>query len=108
MANEKVDSTIKMCELGDTFYKISKNEIIKITITNIRQNMFDTYIYSYDNIRSNYFFNKNIGITYFKTKEEAEQKLQEKEKITKKRKLLKEYERELNKKLDLKDHYIIK
>lgn len=108
MANKKIDSTIKMCEIGDTLYRICKDRIIETTVTNIRQNMFDTCIYDCDGRRSNYFFNKNIGSTYFKTKEEAEKKLQEKSKIIEKRRLLKEYERELNKKLDLKDHYIFK
>ena len=108
MANKKIDSTIKMCEVGDTLYRISKNEIIEITVTNIRQNMFDSYIYDYGNKKSDYFFNKNIGSSYFKTREEAEQKLQEKDNIAKKRKLLREYERKLNEELNMKDHYIVK
>lgn len=108
MGSRKVDGTIKMCEVGDILYKITKGEIVEITVTDMRQNMFDTYIYDYNGSKSNYFFNKNIGSNYFKTREEAEQKLQEKDNIAKKRKLLREYERKLNEELNLGNHYIIK
>ena len=44
----------------------------------------------------------------FKTKEEAEKEIQRRQNIVKKRQLLKEYERNLNKELGLEDHYIVK
>ena len=51
---------------------------------------------------------KNIFKSCFKTKEEAEKEIQRRQNIVKKRQLLKEYERNLNKELGLEDHYIVK
>lgn len=99
----KDDRYIKLCEVGDTIYKISKNQIVEIKITNI--DCFDEYIY-YNG--KNSFFNREIGKFYFKTKEEAEKELKRKEKISEKRRLLKEYEKILNKKLNLENHIIFK
>lgn len=49
-----------------------------------------------------------LEILFFKTKREATEALKRTEKIAQKRLLLKAYEVELNKQLDLQEHYIIK
>lgn len=100
----------KMLELGDVIYKINKNnteKIVETKVTRVDRAEMGHYVYNCD-ATPDFFFNKAIGKTYFKTKEEAEFALKRKEKISKKRALLKEYETEVNKELGLTDHWVIK
>ena len=106
---------IQLCKVGDTLYRVSKVakedklyvEPITITVAEYVTGRTFGHWYYRDNKKRSYF-NRNIESTCFKTKEEAEQEIQRKQNITKKRKLLKEYERELNEELNLKNNYIIK
>ena len=53
-------------------------------------------------------FERAFGKTIFLTLEDANKAIQNKISIAEKRKLLKEYERELNEKFGLEGHFIIK
>lgn len=109
-----VDDKTQLFEKDDIVYKVTKIfksdkyfvETVKITLSEFTGGTFGHWYYR-DN-RGHSIFNRNVGKTYFKTKEKAEQEIQRKINVTKKRELLKEYERKLNEKLDLKDNYIIK
>lgn len=106
MRKEKEKLYIRFFEIGDKVYRVGKKQIFSSKIINLNCSVDGYYIYYIEDGDS--FFNRNVGITYFKTKEEAEQKLQENQKISEKRRLLKEYEKELNKKLNLENHIIFK
>lgn len=109
-----VDDKTQLFEKDDIVYKVTKIfksneyfiETVKITLSEFTGGTFGHWFYR-DN-RGHSIFNRNVGKSYFKTKEEAEQEIQRKQNITKKRKLLKEYERKLNEELNLKNNYIIK
>lgn len=95
-----------LCSIGDTFYKIKQNtnEIYKIRIVQI-----DHYLHSvYRDDRGYSYFNKTLLRTCFKTEEDAYKEILKRQNIKEKRELLKEYERELNMRFNLGDHYIIK
>lgn len=106
MRNEKENLYIKFFEIGDKVYRVGKKQIFETKIIDLDPRISSGYIYYTE--EDDYFFNRNVGITYFKNKEEAEQKLQENQKISEKRRLLKEYEKELNQKLNLENHIIFK
>lgn len=106
MRKEKEKLYIRFFEIGDKVYRVGKKQIFSSKIINLNSSIDGYYIYYIED--GDKFFNRNVGITYFKTKEEAEQKLQENQKISEKRRLLKEYEKELNKKLNLENHIIFK
>lgn len=100
----------KMLELGDVIYKINKNntkKIVETKVTRVDRAEMGHYVYNCD-ATPDFFLNRAIGRTYFKTKEGAETALKRNEKISKKRALLKEYETEVNKELGLTDHWVIK
>ena len=109
MATKKEDC-IKLHDVGDILYRVSKGrkdseyKIEEITI--IKVEAYPHYVYR-DNTGHSYF-NHSIIKSCFKTKEEAEQEVQRRKNITKKHQMLREYERELNKKLNLEGHYTIK
>lgn len=62
----------------------------------------------YRDNRSHSYFNRNISSSCFRTKEEAEKEIQRRNNIREKRNMLKQYERELNEKLGLTNHFVIK
>ena len=94
-----------LLDTGDKLFRISKGKINEITITEIT--VYPTHCVYKDNYKR-HFFNRNIGQTYFHTLEEAQNKINEKENITKKRKMLKEYELKLNEEFGIKNHFIVK
>lgn len=95
----------ELCKVNDVLFKIKKDgTICPIKIIKIEHYPHPVYR---DNFRNSYF-NKNIFKNCFKTKEEAKKEIQRRQNIVKKRQLLKEYERRLNKELGLEDHYYIR
>ena len=102
--SNKAEDCIRLCEIGDILYRVGKHGIEKITITQIHQ--YPHCVYK-DN-QGHSYFNRNINKTCFKTEKEAEEEMQKRDRIIEKRKLLKEYEKELNEKLNIVDHYIVK
>ncbi len=96
---------VKICEVGDTFYKIKKDGTLKqITIVEV----LDYGHFVYRDNEKNTYFNRTIRKSCFRTKQEAEEAVWKMRDIAEKRELLKEYERELNKKYGLGDHTIVK
>ena len=109
MGNYNTD-TRKLLEVNDILYKINRKNPttpIKVVVTEVKQFGLGHYIYRYDSGYDS-FFNRSIGKTFFKTKEEAEAEIVKIQKINKKKALLKEYEMKLNKRLKLNNHLIIK
>lgn len=101
----KVDDTIQLCEVGDTFYKVVKDYNIKeIKITEVLN--YGHYVYRDDYGTS--YFNRSILKNCFKTREEAEKEVHKRTCIINKRELLKEYEKQLNEEFGLQNHHIIK
>lgn len=98
------EECVKLFNEGDILYRVSEKGINKITI--IRVESLPHYVYK-DNLKHTYF-NRNIKNTCFKTYEEAEKELQRRQNIKEKRKLLKEYETQLNEKFNIINHYIVK
>ena len=98
------DEYKKLCEIGDKMYRITKRGVVNIVIKDIMQ--YPHCVYKDD--LGNTYFNRNFNKTFFKTKEEAENELQLRKNIAKKRELLKEYEIQLNDKLGIKDHFVLK
>jgi hypothetical protein len=96
----------QLCEVGDTLYRVGArtNSIQRIKIVRIEH--YPHCVYRDDAGHS--YFNRSLSKSCFKTEEDAEAELHRREAIVSKRKLLKEYEVELNKILGLEDHYIIK
>lgn len=109
---KETDNT-QLCEVGDQLYRVSK--IYKsdkyfaepITIVEATQVSVSGHWYYHDNEGRSYF-NRNIRTSCYKTQEEAEVEILRRQNLTKKRKLLKDYERKLNEELKLGDHYIVK
>ena len=94
-----------ICNVGDTVYRLSKNGIMETKVVKI-----DHYPHAVYRLEGCYesYFDRAFGKTIFLTLEDANKAIQNKISVAEKRKLLKEYERELNKKLGLEDHFIIK
>jgi hypothetical protein len=90
---------------GDELFRITKDGIDKVTITSI--NVFPTHC-SYSDDHGHSFFNRNIYKNYFFKKEDAEKELENRAKISKKRRMLKDYEIKLNKELGITNHFILK
>ena len=102
--------TRKLFEINDVLYKINRQKIegpTKVIITNVQQMDLGHYVYHHSGSKDA-FFNRNIGHSLFKTKEEAEKELDKIRKCALKRKLMKEYELKLNKELGIENHFIIK
>lgn len=109
--SSKVNECEKLLNEGDILYTTSRGEVLEVSIIKVeKDSTFGHYIYYHNKkfIKSNYIYNRNIGVTYFKTEEEAERKLHRLDRIAEKRKILKEYEQKLNNELDITDHYFIK
>ena len=98
------DDCVKLYDVGDVLYRVGKYGIEQITITKV--DTYPHYVYKDDKGRS--YFNHSIIKSCFKTQEEAEQEAQRRKKVTEKKQMLKEYEQQLNQKLGLVDHFIIK
>ena len=94
-----------ICDVGDTVYRLSKNGIVETKIAKIDH--YPHAVYRLEGCPES-CFERAFGKTIFLTLEEANKAVQDKNNIAEKRRLLKEYERELNEKLNIKDHYIIK
>ena len=94
-----------ICNVGDTVYRLSKNGIMQTKIVKIEH--YPHAVYRLENWPESYF-ERAFGKTVFLTLEEANKAMKDKDNIAEKRRLLKEYESELNEKLNIKDHYIIK
>ena len=104
MKESEVNDYVKLCDVGDVFYRLGKNKIHKVIITEIKR--LPHYVYRDSTGKS--YFNHSIVKYCFKTIEEAEEAQKRQERIAEKKALLKEYERKLNEKLNIGDHYIIK
>ena len=96
---------IQMCDIGDKFYRVGKYGIEVITITDVID--YSTH-YVYKDEKHHSYFNHSLLKSCFKTYEEAQEEILRRDNIIKKRKLLKEYEKELNDLLDIEGHYIVK
>lgn len=94
-----------ICNVGDTVYRLSKNGISETKV--IRIDHYPHAVYRLAGLNDSYF-EKAFGKTLFLSMEDANKAILRKNNIQEKRQLLKEYERELNMKLDLSDHFIIK
>ena len=94
-----------ICNVGDTVYRLSKNGIVETKIAKI-----DHYPHAVYRLEGCYesYFDRAFGKTIFLTLEDANKAMQNKISVAEKRKLLKEYERELNEKFGLEGHFIIK
>lgn len=111
---KKADDKTRLLKKGDHAYRVTKIfksdesyiERIEITLAEFTGGTFGHWYYRDNKGRS--YFNRNIGKSCFRTKEEAEQEMRKRKNIVKKRKLLKEYERKLNEELGIEDHCIIK
>ena len=111
---KEVDDKTQLLKKGDIAYRVTKFskskelyiERIEITFAEFTGGTFGHWYYHDNKGRS--YFNRNVGKSCFKTKEEAEKEMQRRKNITKKRELLKEYERKLNEELNIGDHYLIK
>lgn len=97
---------VKICEVGDVLYKVKQTgEIVKITIAEVID--YGThYIYKDENKGTH--LNRTIRKTCFRTMEEAEKEVWRLQDIKEKKALLKEYERELNAKYNLGNHFFVK
>ena len=94
-----------ICNVGDTVYRLSKNGIMETKIAKIDH--YPHAVYRLENWPESYF-ERAFGKTIFLTLEDANKAVQNKINIAEKRKLLKEYETELNKRFGLTHHRIIK
>lgn len=97
---------IRQCRVGDEFYRIIKDDIIPVQITRVIHHNLGHYTYE-DNLKHIYS-GTSFDNSLFRTKEDCREELCRRHNIKKKRKLMKEYEKELNEKLNLEGHYIIK
>lgn len=94
-----------ICNVGDTVYRLSKNGISETKVIEIEH--YPHAVYKLAGWNDSYF-ERAFGKTLFLSMEDANKAILRKNNIQEKRQLLKEYERELNMKLDLGDHFIIK
>lgn len=94
-----------MCKVGDTVYRLSKNGITETKVIEIEH--YPHAVYRLAGWADSYF-DRAFGKTLFLTMEDANNAVRAKANIAEKRRLLKEYERELNEKLNLENHFIVK
>lgn len=97
---------IKQCQTGDKFYRIIKDRIVPVQIIRVTHHKLGHYTYE-DDLKGIHT-GSAFGGSLFRTKEECEEELHRRQNVKEKRRLMKEYERELNEKLGLEDHFIIK
>lgn len=106
----KYSDTRKLLEINDVLYKINRQKAegpTRVVVTYVKQMEAGHYVYGHSG-SENHFFNRVLGFTLFKTKEEAEKELDKIRKCALKRKLMKEYEAKLNKEMGIENHFIIK
>lgn len=94
-----------VCKVGDTVYRLFKTGIMETKVIGIEH--YPHAIYKLEGCADSYF-ESAFGKTLFLTMEEANKAIIAKENVAKKRKMLKEYETELNEKFGLGDHRIVK
>lgn len=99
--------TIRQCKEGDIFYRIKKDEVIRVQITKITYHDRIGH-YSYEDDTGYHYFGRNFGKSLFKTEKEANDELYRRERVKEKRQRLREYEELLNEKLNLEGHFIVK
>lgn len=112
---KSVDDSIQLCAVGDTLYRVSKSvkenklyvEPITITKAEFVKAGISGHWYYHDNKRRSYF-NRNIISSCYNTEKDAQLEIVRRVHIIHKRELLKQYERKLNRDLNIGDHYIIK
>ena len=95
----------QLYHIGDKLFRVGRDGIDEISI--IKINHYPSHcVYKDDHGHS--YFNHSINKSCFKTLEEAQKEQQKRENITKKRKMLKEYEIKLNNELGIENHFIVK
>lgn len=104
MSTSKTEPNEQLCNVGDILYKVGKDDIIQIKITEVLE--LPHHVYRDD--RGYSYFNRTLLKSCFKTREEAEQEYKRRKIIIRKKQMLKDYERELNQKFNLGEHYIVK
>lgn len=104
MERNTVNEYVQLHQVGEFLYKVSRDKITKIMITEVRK--YPHIVYRDNNNVS--YFNRSIVKSCFKTYEEAEQEIDRQRRIKKKREMLKEYERKLNEELNITNHLIVK
>lgn len=102
----KPEDTIRMCNVGEVFYKLLKDRVAKIQIVEVTHHALGHYVYRDDLGGS--FFGRSFDQRVFRTEEEAELALKKKDLVKQKKALLQEYERQLNDEMGITDHFIIK
>ena len=95
-----------ICKVGDTFYRIIKEEVVAVKITKVEKMTLGHYVYK-DNTGRTYF-KRNFEDYIFKSKKSAEEYMNRKKLISKKKELLKKYEDRLNTELGIQRHYFVK
>ena len=91
--------------IGDKLFRVGRDGIDEVRI--IRVDSYPTHcVYKDDHGHS--YFDHTINKSCFKTLEEAEKEVQKRQNILKKRKLLKEYEIQLNYEMGIENHFIVK
>lgn len=96
--------TEELFNVGDVLFRVGRDGIDEVTIIEI--NHYPHSVYKDDHGHS--YFNHSIRKSCFKTLEEAKKEQQKRENIAKKRKMLKEYEIQLNYEFGIENHFIIK
>lgn len=94
-----------VCKVGDTVYRLFKTGIMETKVIGIEH--YPHAVYKLEGCTDSYF-ERAFGKTLFLTMEEANKAMITKENVAKKRKILKEYETELNEIFGLGDHKIVK
>lgn len=94
-----------MCKVGDTVYRLSKNGITEAKVIEIEH--YPHAVYKLSGFADSYF-DRAFGKTLFLTMEDANNAVRARANIAEKRKLLKNYETELNERFGLGDHRIVK
>ena len=100
----KPEDCVQLLNVGEEVYRIGKNGIETVTI--VKAESYPHYVYRDNEGRS--YFNRALGTTLFKTEGEAEEEVRRRQCIIEKRRLLREYERELNVKMNITNHVIVK
>ena len=101
----KEDDCNRVLNKGDQLFRVGRDGIEVVTIMKIN-NYISHCVYKDD--RGHSFYNHSVGKNYFLTREEAEEEVQKRENVVKKRRMLKEYEMKLNEELGIKNHFIVK
>ena len=104
MEGNTINEYVQLYHVGDFLYKVSRDRITKIMITDVRK--YPHIVYRDNNNTS--YFNRSIVKSCFKTYEEAEAEIDRQRRIKKKREMMKEYERKLNEELNITNHLIVK